>query len=73
MNLIRHAAMNFHKLFNSEPSKRRYYGLELFLHEDGVEAVLVADGLKNVELDQGESVSLAVFELLKKLGLRLVV
>ncbi len=43
------------------------------MHEDGVEAVLVADGLKNVELDQGESVSLAVFELLKKLGLRLVV
>ena len=45
----------------------------LSLHEDSVKSVLITDGLEDVELDEGETVPLAVFELLKELRLCLVV
>ena len=43
------------------------------MHEDGVEAVLVADRLEDVQLDEGKAVPLTIFEFLEELALRLVV
>ena len=65
--------MNFHKFFNAKTFERRYNGLMLSLHENGIKSVLITDCLKDVELDQREAMPLAIFKLLKELRLSLVV
>ena len=42
--------MNLHELFDAEALEGRHDGLQLSLHEDGVEPVLVTDCLEDVEL-----------------------
>ena len=65
--------MNFHEFFDAEAFERRYNGLKLCLHEYSIKPVLVTDRFENVELDEGQSVALAILELLKELALCLVV
>ena len=65
--------MDFHELFNSETLERRHDCFKLLLHENSIEAILVAYCLEDVKLDQSQSMPLAILKLLKELRLRLVV
>ena len=65
--------MDLHKFFNSEPFEWRNNRFELLLHKDCIKAILVTNRLKNVKLNQGQAVTLAVFKFLKELRLSLVV
>ena len=65
--------MNFHKLLDPKAFERRHNCFEVPLHEDSIKSVLITDGLEDVELDQGESMTFAVFKFLEELRLRLVV
>ena len=65
--------MDLHELLDAQALEGRDDGLERALHEDGVEAVLIAHRLEDVQLDQGEAVPFAILELLEELALRLVV
>jgi len=73
LDLVGHAAVNFHKLLDAQALERRDYRLELPLNKHCIETVLIADRLEDVELYERETVPFAVFELLEELRLRLVV
>lgn len=51
LDAVGHAAVDLHEVLNAEAFKGGDNGLHLLLLEDGVVAVGVADGLKDVELD----------------------
>ena len=67
VHLLLHQAMSFHELLHFLPFEGRYNGSLLFLDENSIESVLVADSVEDVKLRQAEAVSLAIFELLEEL------
>ena len=73
LNLVWHAAVDFHKLLDAEALEWRYNRLELFLNKNGVETVLIANRFEDVQLNQREAVPLAVLELLEELRLCLII
>lgn len=65
--------MDLHKLLDAQAFEWRDNCLVLRLHEDCIESVLVTNRLEDVQLDQRETVTLAILKLLKELTLCLIV
>ncbi len=65
--------MYLHKFLDTKTFEGGNYRFEAPLHENGIESVLITDRFKDVKLDEGQAVTLAILKLLEELGLRLVI